>query len=246
MGLRRSARTYNKNLSILGDFFKWACKSGRLHGDPTLAIERAKARGVYRTTFNDDQRVAILAGATELRDKLALRLLLDYGIRKGALRAVRFQHFNHQRRKLTIFTKGERVRALPIPHPAFWLDLERLILETQAKPSHYLLPRRKAIPHKGQNRIHLLHEQPMGEHGAHNWWYARLEAAGVVDPGATSGERMHKARHTAGQRVLDRSGNLKAVQKLLGHQSIQTTADIYTGWDDEQLAETLLEAVEDA
>ena len=49
---------------------------------------------------------------------------------------------------------------------------------------------------------------------------------------------MHKARHTAGQRVLDATGNLKAVQKLLGHASIQTTGDIYTDWDIEQLAET--------
>ena len=54
---------------------------------------------------------------------------------------------------------------------------------------------------------------------------------------------MHKARHTAGQRVLDKTGNLKAVQKLLGHASIQTTGDIYTDWDIEQLAETMLEAV---
>ena len=30
---------------------------------------------------------------------------------------------------------------------------------------------------------------------------------------------MHKARHTAGQRALDATGNLKAVQKLLGHES---------------------------
>jgi site-specific recombinase XerC len=28
---------------------------------------------------------------------------------------------------------------------------------------------------------------------------------------------MHKARHTAGQRVLDATGNLKAAQKLLGN-----------------------------
>ncbi len=42
---------------------------------------------------------------------------------------------------------------------------------------------------------------------------------------------MHKARHTAGQRVLDVTGNLKAVQKLLGHESIQTTGDIYTDSD---------------
>jgi site-specific recombinase XerC len=62
----------------------------------------------------------------------------------------------------------------------------------------------------------------------------------VVAEGQTSGERMHKARHTAGQRVLDAThGNLKAVQKLLGHSSISTTGDIYTDWDIDQLAETL-------
>jgi integrase len=46
--------------------------------------------------------------------------------------------------------------------------------------------------------------------------------------------------HRAGQRVLDAThGNLKAVQKLLGHSSISTTGDIYTDWDIDQLAETL-------
>ena len=62
-----------------------------------------------------------------------------------------------------------------------------------------------------------------------------LELKGVV----TSGERMHKARHTAGQRVLDATGNLKATQKLLGHASISTTGDVYADWDIDQLAETM-------
>ena len=58
---------------------------------------------------------------------------------------------------------------------------------------------------------------------------------------------MHKARHTAGQRVLDATqGNLKAVQKLLGHSSISTTGDIYTDWDIDQLAETLRGMLEEA
>ncbi len=56
---------------------------------------------------------------------------------------------------------------------------------------------------------------------------------------------MHKARHTAGQRVLDRTGgNLKAVQQLLGHASIQTTGDIYTDWDIDQLAATMAEVID--
>jgi site-specific recombinase XerC len=58
---------------------------------------------------------------------------------------------------------------------------------------------------------------------------------------------MHKARHTAGQRVLDQTrGNLKAVQKLLGHASISTTGDIYVDWDIDQLAQVLREILEEA
>ncbi|TMK24947.1 MAG: hypothetical protein E6G62_06855 [Actinobacteria bacterium] len=92
-------------------------KRGRLHGAPTLLVERARSRQVYRTTFTADQRRAIIAEQPLLRDRIALRLLLDYGIRKGALLAVQFKHFDHQRRRLTIFTKGQKVRELPIPGP---------------------------------------------------------------------------------------------------------------------------------
>ena len=58
------------------------------------------------------------------------------------------------------------------------------------------------------------------------------------------GRKMHMARHTDGQAVLDKTGNLKAVQKLLGHSSITTTADTYTDWDIDQLAETMREVLE--
>ena len=52
-----------------------------------------------------------------------------------------------------------------------------------------------------------------------------------------------QGRHTAGQRVLDATGNLKAVQKLLGHASIQTTGDIYADWDIDQLAATMADVL---
>jgi integrase/recombinase XerC len=249
----REPRTYNKSLSTIRDFFKWQVLRGRLHGDPTLPIERAKKRGVHREIFTAAQRQAILAENSERRDRLALRLLLDYGMRKGALQRVQFQHFDHLRRRLTIFTKGEKVQTVPLPHKAFWLDLDRLILETEAQPSHYLLPRQKTRPVRFDPEtkkaveftVHRFHDQPMGDHGMHSWWYRALARAGIVEEGVEHGEKMHKARHTAGQRVLDASGNLKAVQRLLGHESISTTGDQYVDWDLDQLADTLLEAVEE-
>lgn len=239
----RAPRTYNKNLSICKDFFQWQVRRGHLHGDPTLLVERARSRQVYRTTFTGDQRRAIIAEQLSLRDRLALRLLLDYGLRKGALRAVQFKHFDHQRRRLTIFTKGQKVREVPLPDPAFWKDLELHILECEAQPHHYLLTARKRAARDFVGAE--IPEKPMSDHGTHKWWYRCLEQAGIVPEGTTSGERMHKARHTAGQRVLDASGNLKAVQKLLGHSSIQTTGDIYADWDIDALTSTMAEVLED-
>lgn len=240
-------RTYNKNLSAVKDFFRFEIRvRGRLQGDPTLAIERARKRDVYRTTFSGDQRRAIIAEQHSRRDRICLRLLLDYALRKGALKVVQFKHFDHQRRRLTIFTKGQKVREIPIPHPAFWSDLEHHILDTAAQPNDYLLCAQRTIPvgkpdEDGHRHVEtrMFPNREMSGHGVHRWWYQCLAEAGIVPEGTMSGERMHKARHTAGQRVLDASGNLKAVQELLGHSSIQTTGDIYTDWDIDQLAATM-------
>lgn len=240
--------TYNVCLAHVTDFFKFWRRRGRLQGDPCLLIERAKKRDVHRSVFSGDQRRAIIANNESLRDRIALRLLLDYGMRKGALRVVQFKHFDHQRRRLTIFTKGQKVRTLPIPDPHFWMDLERHILDVGAQPAHYLMCLVKPIPvgspdaiGKRATRATRFPLRPMSNTAMHRWWYRRLENAGIVATGETAGERMHKARHTAGQRLLDGTGNLKAVQKLLGHASIQTTGDIYSDWDDGQLARSLME-----
>jgi len=229
--------TYNVNLTITSDFFKWCHASALIAGNPTLAIERARPRTPARETFSPDDRRTLLSANPDLRDRIALRLLLDYALRKGALQRVRFEHFDHHRRRLTIFTKGGKVREIPLPEPMFWRDLERHILEIGAEGHHYLMASSKVVPRVG--RI-MYPDKPMSESGGmHRWWYGCLERAGLVAAGTSSGERMHKARHTAGQRLLDDTGNLKAVQKFLGHASIRTTADIYVDWDIDQLTASL-------
>lgn len=232
-----AAAGYNRNLSVVKDFFRWCVATGRLVGDPAQLVAPARKGQTYRTAFSDEQCEAIIASAAERRDRLALRLLLHYGIRKGALQAIQFKHFDHQRRRLTIFTKGGKVRALPLTEKAFWLDLERDILDREALPEHYLLCPRKVMP-RGQRDVEYP-ERPLSGSAAHKWWYARLAAAGIVPRGTNAGERMHKARHSAGQRVLDKTGNLVAVKSLLGHASIQTTGDIYVDHDEAALAATL-------
>jgi integrase len=234
-------RTYNSNLSVVKDFFKWQVVRGELTGDPTLAIERAKARDPHRETFSVDQFRAIVASQDDLRDRIVLRLLLTYGLRKGSIRECRFKHFDHVRKVVTVFAKGGTVRTLPIPDPAFWHDLERLILDTGAEPGHYLMPGGRGNRHGSR----LLPDTQISNHALHDWWYHCLAKAGVVPEGTTKGERMHKARHTAGQNLLDATGNLKAVQKLLGHKSVMTTADVYLDWDVDRLAASLAEMLDE-
>lgn len=232
--------TYNVCLAHITDFFKHFRRLGRLHGDPTLNIERARKRDVLRTVFTTEQRHAILAAAEEQRDRLALRLLLDYGLRKGALRAVRFKDFDYQRRELTIFTKGQKIRRLPLPDAVLWTELERLTIETEAQDAHFLMCLVKPIPRAGIRRFPA---RQMSSTAMHRWWYRQLEHAGIVARGETQGERMHKARHTAGQRVLDATGDLKLTQRLLGHASIQTTGDIYVDYDNATFAAKMAEVL---
>jgi integrase len=195
-------RTYNKHLSIISDFFKFQVGRGNMAGNPTLPIERAKTRDPHRETFNQNQVRGIIASQDDLRDRIALRLLLNYALRKGELRAVQFKHFDHVRLRLTVFGKGGTVTPVPIPEQAFWHDLERLILDTEAQPGHYLIPGARGNRHGTR----LLPDTMISNHRLHDWWYSCLARAGVVAEGTTKGERMHKGRHTAGQALLDATG----------------------------------------
>jgi site-specific recombinase XerC len=251
-------RTYNKNLSILKDFFKWAALKGKVHGDPTLAIVRHKKRDVHREVFNKEMRTRILSLGPDPehlhRDRCLLHLLIKYGLRKGAIQSIQYKHFDHTRKTLTVFTKGGKIREIIIVEPEFWNDLGRLILDVEAAPQDYMLCRVRKIwrgyEPDGSSRFDrkICPERQISGHGAHDWWYRCLERAGVVAEGQRSGEKMHKARHSAGQRIIDATGNLKAAQKHLGHSDIATTGNIYTDWDSEQMATTLREinALEEA
>jgi site-specific recombinase XerC len=81
-------------------------------------------------------------------------------------------------------------------------------------------------------------EESIGEHGCHIWWYKRLERAGVVDKGVTKGRKMHSARYTAAQRLLEATGDITEVQTLLCHTSSATT-DLYVKGDSRKVGASM-------
>lgn len=214
---------YNRNLSVVKGFTKYLLQREHLVHDPCAPLERAKPDKHARAPFSEEEVRAILGAASSVRDKIALRLLLIYGLRKGALTNLQLLCFDRERRVVSFKTKGRKYHVIPIASEEIWSGLEHI----DGAVTDYLLHRR------GQPSL------PLSAHAVHSWWYKCLEAGGVVPPGTTSGRRLHYARHTSGQRILEKTGNLKAAQMLLGHASIQTTGDVYTGWDTEQLRDTM-------
>lgn len=58
-----------------------------------------------------------------------------------------------------------------------------------------------------------------------HWWYRAVKKAGLWDNRHSPDRfRFHDLRHTVATRVLRKTGNLKTVQRLLGHKNIKTTA----------------------
>jgi integrase len=241
----RSERTRAKTLSVMRDFFKWACAEGKMVGNPALAMQRPKKRKTERHTFTRDQVLSIIEGQSKLHNKIACRLIVQYGLRRAELAGVQRKHFDFERQRLFVRGKGGTVRYAQLADPVIWRELGQLELERQWQPDEYLLFAQKRGPRwrKGgvgydmevldENRL-----KPLVNRTVHSWWYRCLTEAGIVDKGVTSGQNMHRGRHTAGQALLDHTkGNLKAVQKFLGHADFSTTADTYVDWDDSQLAE---------
>jgi site-specific recombinase XerC len=111
----RSPRTRKKILSILRDFFAWAVREGKLHGDPTTPIRVPRQRGTERRTIEADIVAAIIAAQPSQRDRIALMLLFRLALRKSELAAIQFKHFGHDRKRLQVFGKGGTVIPVPVP-----------------------------------------------------------------------------------------------------------------------------------
>ena len=225
-----SPRTRAKVLSILRDFFAWAVREGKLHGDPTTPMRSPKRRGVERGTIEPDNVLRIIFSQPRLRDRIALMLLFRLALRKSELAAVQFKHLGHDRRRLRVFGKGGTVASVPVPDELRLALAEHITLE-QPHPSEYLLyPERVTAPRPGE-RVILWENRlaPLSSTAMHRWWHRCLVLANV------SPRPMHEARHTAITDFLRTTGNLKLAQQLARHRTIQTTADIYGHLDDVDL-----------
>lgn len=239
---QRAARTRAKNLSILRDFFKWCQLNDHMRGDPCLGIRRPKLRDPERKVYQTAEPAQILAACTRLRDRCAVGILIEYGLRKGELTAFQLRDYDAHRERIRVRGKGGKERTLPIVNRAFAADLDthwRDRLEDGDLDEYLLYPEKRGIKDWSPDG-HVMEviwedrHHPLGSTAMHNWWKTRLKDAGVP-----LSRKMHEMRHTALTDLLRATHNIELVKKMAGHASIQTTA-MYLHFDVDDLAEALV------
>jgi integrase len=239
--------------AVYKDFCKWLYEEGRTEAHVAGRLRYPKRqRAPLTDLFTDEEKAAIVAAQTSIRDRVCVLLLLRAGIRKGELRNLQVRDVDLVERLILVRRgKGGKSRRVPIRGSVIRAIDEFLLtpiplLERDPEPDDYLLyPGRSANQHGTGNAPNP--KKPMAESTAHNWWYRCLSAAGVVEEKVTSGRRMHTTRHTYATDLGRATGwNFVAVQKNLGHANVGITIDTYTqfAYEDQETAVDLLPEIE--
>lgn len=144
-----------------------------------------------------------------------VRFAMLSGIRFANCRALRWNQVDFQARSISLKVKSKKpggaARTVPITQAM-------LVLLAEQRGHHPIYVFTYLCEKSANTKRQAGKRYPFSRDGWRKPWMAALTAAGVED------FRFHDTRHTAATRTLRASGNLKAVQKMLGHTEVATTA----------------------
>jgi integrase/recombinase XerC len=214
-----SPATRRAYFSTLRRFMRWAVEEDRIAKDPTRGLRGPKVPATPPKHLNEHEvRALIDTASRDLRTLTIVVVLLQMGLRRGELAAVRVEDIDPGERTMWIRGKGgggEITRSVPIPDEA-WMMLRRYqAVETVGRGRHGPLLRSRLDPTVGITgpRISEIVTEAMVD-------------AGVKLPGDST-RTTHSTRHTAAVDMLRHGVDLRSVQHVLGHASMRTTEDFY-------------------
>jgi integrase len=166
----------------------------------------------------------------------SIRFALISGLRKKELVNLKWADIDFTARTITVLGKGDKFRTIP-------LTGGMIAILTPLRGHHpvFVFTYIAVATRKSNGRPYRIrgHRYPITYSGlSSSWRRFGPSKAGIED------FRFHDNRHTAGTRLLRDSGNLRLVQKLLGHEDITTTTK-YAHADDDDLR-AAMESVENS
>ncbi|HJO26593.1 MAG TPA: tyrosine recombinase [Planctomycetota bacterium] len=196
-------------------------RAGELSRDPTARIDTPRLRRSLPSVLSVDQVKRLLAAPSgdswiALRDRALLETLYACGARISEAVSLRTDALEPRLRVLRLTGKGNKTRLVPLGSAArssltTWLETGRPQLPGAARSPWVFLT------HSGR---------PLDRSNA--WRRVRAAARAAELPAAVAaGLSPHSLRHSFASHLIEGGGDLRAVQELLGHASIQTT-EVYT------------------
>jgi integrase/recombinase XerC len=219
-----SGRTIAYTLSGWRGFFRWLVRHRGFAHNPCVGIRPPKSPKALPKALSPDAMSQLLdveaAGVVQVRDKAMFELFYSSGLRLAELVGLDITDGAGMLRQaeVTVLGKGAKKRTVPVGRRAcaavkVWLG-ERSALARAAEPALFVGARGARIA-------------PSSVRHALAQWARRLGLSQHVHP--------HMLRHSFATHLLQSSGDLRAVQEMLGHSSISTT-QVYTHLDFQHLA----------
>jgi integrase/recombinase XerC len=236
----RAPTSIARTLSAWRSFFRWLGTRGAASSNPVSGVRAPRRPARLPKALAPDQALALAAHSTDgspsaLRDRAIVELLYSSGLRLSELVALDWRFFSAtagqprsrgwidlSSAEVTVTGKGNKQRSVPVGAPAVvalrsWLAARAQMLAPRAGDEEralFVSARGRRISARSvQARVATL--------------ATRLGLPQHVHP--------HMLRHSMASHVLQSSGDLRAVQELLGHASIAAT-QIYTKLDWQHLA----------
>ena len=217
-----SGRSIARHLSATRRFYQFLLREKLASDNPALDIRAPKSGRRLPRVADVDQLNHLLDGQPddplEVRDICMFELMYSSGLRLAELASLDLDTVDLRSGEVRVMGKGGKERLLPVGRKA--------IAAIQA-----WLPYRAALANDGEAALFV---SQRGERLSHRSIQARLSRWGI-SRGADQKLHPHLLRHSFASHMLESSGDLRAVQELLGHADIATT-QVYTHLDFQHLA----------
>ena len=220
-------RSLQRMLSSIRSFFNYLLDEEIIDTNPAADISSPKAAQLLPKALDTDLVKRLLdfkpQGDLEIRDKAMFELLYSSGLRLSELCSLDLSGISIKERSCRVVGKGNKTRDLPIGEKAIqglrdWL-LVRKKISTDNNEALFLNKNGKRLSARSvQLRLERL---------------SKKRGLPMVNP--------HMLRHSFASHILESSGDLRAVQEMLGHSDIGTT-QIYTKLDFQHLSKVYDEA----
>ena len=218
-----SGKSIQRQLSSIRSFYKYLIKESLAENNPAMGIKAPKSSRKLPKPISVDQ-IFRLSDCKDrhwldTRDRAILELFYSSGLRLTELTNLDINAIDSKDATVRIVGKGNKTRITPIGSHA----LAALADWLQQRTEIAALGEKALFVSNRGSRIHPRTVQK------------RLEYWGLKQ-NLNQGLHPHQLRHSFASHLLESSGNLRAVQELLGHADISTT-QIYTHLDYQHLAE---------